>query len=73
MKEEPESGSDDEQAPVITPQLRRGPNIVLDGTSEFCRSLGDIPTYGHAGNRAEEEEDELLVRVSHVLVHIAHA
>jgi U4/U6.U5 tri-snRNP-associated protein 1 len=36
-------------------------NIVLNDTSEFCRSLGDIPTYGLAGNR-EEERDELLVR-----------
>lgn len=25
--------------------------IVLDSTAEFCRTLGDIPTYGQAGNR----------------------
>ena len=37
-------------------------NIVLDGTSEFCRTLGDIPTYGQAGNRADEDDD-LLVSV----------
>ncbi|XP_064600247.1 U4/U6.U5 tri-snRNP-associated protein 1-like [Liolophura sinensis] len=33
--------------------------IVLNSTSEFCRSLGDIPTYGLSGNR-DEERDELL-------------
>ena len=37
-----------------------GSSIVLNSTSEFCRALGDIPTYGQAGNR-EEEKDELLV------------
>lgn len=67
IKEEPQSDSDDDTATdagttLTTPQSRRGPKIFLDGTSEFCRSLGDIPTYGQAGNRAEEEEDELLVR-----------
>ena len=30
--------------------------IVLNATSEFCRSLGDIPSYGMAGNRDEEED-----------------
>ncbi|CAG4966961.1 unnamed protein product [Colias eurytheme] len=28
-----------------------GPGMVLDATAEFCRTLGDIPTYGLAGNR----------------------
>ncbi|XP_053613171.1 U4/U6.U5 tri-snRNP-associated protein 1 [Plodia interpunctella] len=27
------------------------PSMVLDATAEFCRTLGDIPTYGLAGNR----------------------
>jgi len=35
-------------------------HISMNMTSEFCRALGDIPTYGQAGNRLEEEEDELL-------------
>lgn len=26
-------------------------NIVLNATAEFCRTLGDIPTYGMSGNR----------------------
>ncbi|EDO37415.1 predicted protein [Nematostella vectensis] len=33
-------------------------SIVIDSTSEFCRTLGEIPTYGTSGNREEEEEDE---------------
>ena len=35
--------------------------ITLNATAEFCRTLGDIPTYGMAGNR-DEDEDELMVR-----------
>ncbi|GFS11714.1 U4/U6.U5 tri-snRNP-associated protein 1 [Elysia marginata] len=34
-------------------------NIVLNSTSEFCRNLGEIPTYGLSGNR-EEERDEIM-------------
>jgi len=34
-------------------------NITLNSTSEFCRNLGEIPTYGLAGNR-DEDRDELL-------------
>lgn len=37
----------------------RQASIVLNATSEFCRALGDIPTYGQAGNREEIEKDEL--------------
>lgn len=33
--------------------------IVLNSTAEFCRTLGDIPTYGMSGNR-DEEAEELL-------------
>ncbi|KAK6640297.1 hypothetical protein RUM44_011983 [Polyplax serrata] len=36
-----------------------GGTIILNSTAEFCRTLGDIPTYGLSGNR-EEEEQELL-------------
>ncbi|XP_074029658.1 U4/U6.U5 tri-snRNP-associated protein 1 [Leptinotarsa decemlineata] len=35
-----------------------GGTIVLNATAEFCRTLGDIPTYGKSGNR--EEADELM-------------
>lgn len=31
-------------------------NIVFNATSEFCRTLGDIPTYGQSGNREDQED-----------------
>ncbi|XP_030074949.1 U4/U6.U5 tri-snRNP-associated protein 1 [Microcaecilia unicolor] len=34
---------------------RKG-NIVFNATSEFCRTLGEIPTYGLAGNREDQED-----------------
>uniref|UniRef100_T1IPV0 Uncharacterized protein n=1 Tax=Strigamia maritima TaxID=126957 RepID=T1IPV0_STRMM len=39
----------------------KGPkgSIILNSTAEFCRALGDIPTYGLSGNR-DEDPDELL-------------
>lgn len=30
--------------------------IVFNATSEFCRTLGDIPTYGLSGNREDQED-----------------
>ncbi|XP_061300365.1 U4/U6.U5 tri-snRNP-associated protein 1 [Pezoporus flaviventris] len=38
--------------------------IVFNATSEFCRTLGEIPTYGLAGNREEQEELMALERTS---------
>ncbi|KAI4453222.1 squamous cell carcinoma antigen recognized by cytotoxic t lymphocytes [Holotrichia oblita] len=40
-------------------EMEPGSNIVLNATAEFCRTLGDIPTYGKAGNR-DEVVDDLL-------------
>jgi hypothetical protein len=40
-----------------------GGSIVLNATAEFCRTLGDIPTYGLAGNR-DEDAQELLVSIT---------
>ncbi|NP_001079496.1 SART1, U4/U6.U5 tri-snRNP-associated protein 1 S homeolog isoform X1 [Xenopus laevis] len=34
---------------------RKG-SIVFNSTSEFCRTLGEIPTYGLAGNREDQED-----------------
>lgn len=34
-----------------------GSNIILNSTSEFCRNLGEIPTYGLAGNREDDQAD----------------
>ncbi|KAM9856492.1 U4/U6.U5 tri-snRNP-associated protein 1 [Aulostomus maculatus] len=31
-------------------------NIIFNATSEFCRTLGDIPTYGLSGNREDQED-----------------
>ncbi|RZF44531.1 hypothetical protein LSTR_LSTR002304 [Laodelphax striatellus] len=36
-----------------------GGAITLNSTAEFCRTLGDIPTYGLAGNRDEEAQEIL--------------
>ena len=35
-------------------------SIELNSTSEFCRSLGEIPTLGIAGIR-EDDDDEMMV------------
>ena len=55
IKREPmdQDANDEEDA-------NRNSNIVLNATAEFCRTLGEIPTYGMAGNR-DEDEDELMV------------
>src|SRR6218665_29294 len=37
-----------------------GAAVIMNSTSEFCRALGEIPTYGLAGNR-EENDDEMMV------------
>ena len=47
------------ELPIIKSKSAAGVNIVLNSTSEFCRALGDIPTYGMAGNRIEDQ-DELM-------------
>lgn len=46
------------QEPASAEENQSG-NIVLNATAEFCRTLGDIPTYGLAGNR-EENGQELM-------------
>lgn len=53
-------------APANTSQAQGSNKIVLNSTSEFCRSLGEIPTYGLAGNR-EEEREEIMVSNSFCL------
>lgn len=46
VKMETEEDSEEEM-------LRSNNHIILNQTAEFCRTLGDIPTYGMAGNRDE--------------------
>lgn len=45
---------------ILNSEENQAGNIVLNATAEFCRTLGDIPTYGLAGNR-EENGQELMV------------
>ncbi|XP_075154055.1 U4/U6.U5 tri-snRNP-associated protein 1 [Haematobia irritans] len=44
----------------------RDSNIVLNATAEFCRTLGDIPTYGMAGNRDEDSNDMIDYEVNEI-------
>ncbi|KAG5320778.1 SNUT1 protein, partial [Pseudoatta argentina] len=44
---------------ILNSEESQSGNIVLNSTAEFCRTLGDIPTYGLAGNR-EENGQELM-------------
>ncbi|XP_061518064.1 U4/U6.U5 tri-snRNP-associated protein 1 isoform X2 [Anopheles gambiae] len=48
IKEEPDSGGE---------QADHHGAMLLNSTAEFCRTLGDIPTYGTAGNREEDPND----------------
>lgn len=65
-----EVNSDEEEASGIV--IQGSAYITLNQTAEFCRTLGDIPTYGMAGNRDEatdmmdvdqnDAEDEVIER-----------
>ncbi|XP_021701917.1 U4/U6.U5 tri-snRNP-associated protein 1 [Aedes aegypti] len=52
-----EMESDEEESNYDT-RTRDGA-ILLNATAEFCRTLGDIPTYGLAGNR-DEDVNEMM-------------
>jgi len=61
-------GGGDKLADMVKTKVKREPEedsasrvsgISMNSTAEFCRALGDIPTYGQAGNR-DEEADELM-------------
>ena len=49
--------------------MKSSDNIILNSTSEFCRALGEIPTYGQAGNR-EDEEDEMMVCIWQIYIQL---
>jgi U4/U6.U5 tri-snRNP-associated protein 1 len=51
-----EQNSDEESAYKLRSE---GGNIVLNQTAEFCRTLGDIPTYGMAGNREDNDAETM--------------
>lgn len=52
VKTEPEVENED----VGAYRERENGFITLNATAEFCRTLGDIPTYGMAGNRDENPD-----------------
>ncbi|CAH1792523.1 unnamed protein product [Owenia fusiformis] len=56
IKEEP---SDSEPDPDDMELDTRQKNIMLNSVAEFCRTLGDIPTYGQSGNRTEDQQELL--------------
>ncbi len=51
------------------PKSLTGGSIILNATAEFCRTLGDIPTYGQAGNR-DEDVQELMVNYFKVFIYV---
>ncbi|XP_068217449.1 U4/U6.U5 tri-snRNP-associated protein 1-like [Palaemon carinicauda] len=57
-KEEEEDDDEEEKMDESTGALM----MTLNTTDEFCRTLGDIPTYGLSGNRAEEEQTMLQLQ-----------
>lgn len=44
----------------MTSEANSSGNIILNSTAEFCRTLGDIPTYGQAGNRDENNQEFIV-------------
>lgn len=46
----------DENNPLGTEVVDKT-SIILNSVAEFCRTLGDIPTYGLSGNREDEVDD----------------
>ncbi|KAK7074644.1 U4/U6.U5 tri-snRNP-associated protein 1, partial [Halocaridina rubra] len=52
IEEEDDTMDDDSENLVMT----------LNTTDEFCRTLGDIPTYGLSGNRADEDQSMLQLQ-----------
>lgn len=46
--------------------------MTLNTTDEFCRTLGDIPTYGLSGNRAEEDQSMLQLQQPKVSISCGH-
>ena len=61
LKKERKSALESLSAVNIKPDVdtTAASNITLNSISEFCRGLGEIPTYGLSGNR-EEERDEIM-------------
>ncbi|XP_065358225.1 U4/U6.U5 tri-snRNP-associated protein 1 [Calliphora vicina] len=54
---QPEIKPEIEEDNDMDSDVNRDAHIILNATAEFCRTLGDIPTYGMAGNRDEDSND----------------
>ncbi|MBN3309430.1 SNUT1 protein, partial [Amia calva] len=54
--EAPPQGMEEEEGGGGAEGVGGRSNIVFNATSEFCRALGDIPTYGLSGNREDQSE-----------------
>lgn len=52
VKLESDLMENEEQVAIV-----RDSNIILNATAEFCRTLGDIPTYGMSGNRDADSSE----------------
>lgn len=48
--------------------MEDGLMMTLNTTDEFCRTLGDLPTYGLSGNRAEDDQSMLQLQLPKVCV-----
>lgn len=59
VKAEPDS--DDETGSSVRPS----DFITLNQTAEFCRTLGDIPTYGMSGNRGVDTNEMMDLESDH--------
>lgn len=55
-----EADSDDEPS-----SSSKNDFITLNQTAEFCRTLGDIPTYGMAGNRGVDANEMMDIESEH--------
>lgn len=53
VKEEPPADDDAED--------EKGAAVVMNTISEYCRGLGDIPTYGLAGNRDDIDPSDIYL------------
>uniref|UniRef100_A0A915I290 U4/U6.U5 tri-snRNP-associated protein 1 n=1 Tax=Romanomermis culicivorax TaxID=13658 RepID=A0A915I290_ROMCU len=50
------------------PQNAAKSNIILNDVSEYCRGLGDIPTYGLAGNRDDIDPSDMYYQENSKIV-----
>lgn len=57
IKQEPEE--EEPETSAAASSTSKASNIIFNSTSEFCRTLGDIPSYGKSGLRDEDEDNTI--------------